>query len=303
MKVLLVSEDQRLLDDLSSLLTSVGHRCTLASPYNAQPESEDLILLDADTVQHAVFNTCLKWRQSFGERIPVVILTERHDEWFINNALTSGAVDFIQKPLNSGLLTNKLVTLSKLRKANEALAFCEHQLETLSDHDELTHLFNSKGFLHALEREWRRMTRDRAQMSLIVLKVDRFKDYRTLVGELSAQHCLEDIAATLEEMALRPADTLARLEQECFAVLLPGTDMEGAITVAVRMQNAVSDMRINANHAIEPLQLCVGIAHDRPNQHVNSTRILERAKLALHEASSAGSGSLRVNNGGGVAAP
>jgi len=303
MKVLLVSEDQRLLEDLSSLLTAVGHRCTLASPYTADPQGEDMVLLDADTVQHAVFNTCLKWRQTFGERIPVVILTERYDEWFINRAMASGAVDFIQKPFHANLLTNKLATLSKLRHAHEALAFCETQLEKLSDHDELTHLFNGKGFLHALEREWRRMTRDRAQMSLIVLKVDKFKDYRQKVGELQAQHCLEDIAATLEEMALRPADTLARLEQECFAVLLPGTDTEGAVTVAMRMQRAVADMNICAVRGDDALQLCAGVAYDRPNQHISASRLLERAKAALVESTKLGSGTLRVNNGGGVATP
>lgn len=303
MKLLLVSENQKLLDDLSSLLSAVGHRCTIASLHTAQPEGEEIVLLDADSVQHLVFAYCLKWHQAFGERLPVIILTDRHDEWFINEALSSGAIDFIHKPLHPGLLTSKLATLDRLRSSNEALVFCEHPLDTLSDHNELTHLFNSKGFLNALEREWRRMARDRAQLSLIVLKVERFKNYRNDVGELQAQLCLEDIAATLEEMALRPADTLVRLEQECFAVLLPGTDMQGSKIVAERMQRAINDMNIRSSESDAHLALSAGVAYERPNQHVKASRLLERAKIALIEAMNGGAGAIVINSGGGAVAP
>ena len=83
-------------------------------------------------------------------------------------------------------------------------------LEDLSTTDGLTEISNRRRFDQFLEREWRRSMRERAELSLILIDIDYFKQFNDLYGHLSGDDCLKQVGATLKGAVQRAGDLVAR---------------------------------------------------------------------------------------------
>ena len=62
-----------------------------------------------------------------------------------------------------------------------------------------------------------------------MIDIDYFKNYNDHYGHLSGDRCLTTVATTLQKLVKRPADCVARYGGEEFVVLLPDTDLPGAL--------------------------------------------------------------------------
>ncbi len=110
--------------------------------------------------------------------------------------------------------------------------------------DALTTLANRRRFDDALASEWLRASREETPLSLIMLDVDRFKDFNDLYGHSAGDRCLRVVADTVRTILRRPADLVARYGGEEFAVLLPGTDEAGANNIANLIRTGIADLRL-----------------------------------------------------------
>ena len=100
--------------------------------------------------------------------------------------------------------------------------------------DPLTGLLNRRAFEERVERELARTRRSDEPFSLLLMDVDRFKELNDRFGHAAGDDALTTLAGTLGG-AVRGADTVARIGGDEFAVLLPGTDAEGAREAADRL--------------------------------------------------------------------
>jgi diguanylate cyclase (GGDEF)-like protein len=118
------------------------------------------------------------------------------------------------------------------------------ELERISTLDGLTGIANRRHFDDYLEKEWHKAAKDSSKLSLILLDIDYFKRYNDTYGHLQGDECLKQVANTLKVMTENKNDLVARYGGEEFVILLPGTDLEGAILRANKIKTAFEALKL-----------------------------------------------------------
>jgi PleD family two-component response regulator len=96
----------------------------------------------------------------------------------------------------------------------------EDHMEALASTDVLTGLQNRRAFDAKLDEEYRRAVRYGTSLSLIMLDVDRFKDYNDTFGHPAGDEVLRTVGRLLK-LNTRNTDFPARYGGEEFAILVP----------------------------------------------------------------------------------
>ncbi len=164
------------------------------------------------------------------------------------------------------------------------------RVEHLSRTDSLTGLSNRRHFDEAIEREILRCRRERTPLSLIMLDVDFFKQYNDAYGHLEGDHCLQKVAAVIRLCAKRPADLTARFGGEEFVVLLPGSDLQGANSVALQIQQKIRSVQLEhkASSVAPFITLSMGVASFDAETLTSADQLIEQADLRMYNAKSNG---------------
>jgi len=109
------------------------------------------------------------------------------------------------------------------------------KLESLATHDGLTGVKNRRAFDERLAMEFQRSRRYSTPLSLLLLDVDKFKQFNDTFGHPAGDRVLQQVAKVLQA-SVRNIDFVARYGGEEFVVLLPNTDRDGAMILAERLR-------------------------------------------------------------------
>jgi len=178
-----------------------------------------------------------------------------------------------------------------LRRANaeDALAESAARLSVMATTDGLTGLANRRAFEEALNQEWRRAIRGETAIALLMLDADCFKLFNDRYGHPEGDNVLKGIATCIQMNMRRPPDLGARYGGEEFAMVLPETELTGALFVAERVRAAVTELDIS--HLGSPfgrVTVSMGVAVARPVVGDTEDSLVRRADEALYEAKRAG---------------
>jgi diguanylate cyclase (GGDEF)-like protein len=170
--------------------------------------------------------------------------------------------------------------------AEEALIIANRELQKLAYADGLTKIANRRLFDDRLSQEWRRLQRESQPLSLIICDVDYFKQYNDAYGHQDGDECLCQVAKVLENAVHRQPDLAARYGGEEFVVLLPNTNLEGAIAVADKIRQGVKSLQLPhcRSQVSQYVTISLGVACTIPNAVETPEQLLERADLALYRA-------------------
>ncbi len=178
----------------------------------------------------------------------------------------------------------------KVAERTAELAQANQELYRLATLDGLTQVANRRRFDEYLQQEWRVMFREKQSLSLILCDVDYFKKYNDHYGHQGGDECLKLVAKALSKAVERPADLVARYGGEEFVIILPNTDMEGAINVAEKIRSAIQKLQIiHAKSDVNQyVTLSLGIACIIPSLDTTPEILIHQADLALYEAKKQG---------------
>ncbi len=186
------------------------------------------------------------------------------------------------------LYRSKLEETVKQRTAE--LEAANYELSLMVKVDGLTQIANRRHFDQHLADDWKRLARSKQPLSLIMCDVDYFKRFNDSYGHPEGDKVLQKIAAVLKQVLKRPDDLPARYGGEEFAIILPNTDLVGAMQVAEKIRQEVLALQINhkASSVNGFVTLSLGVATVTPNQITESVRspedLIKIADRALYQA-------------------
>ena len=183
-----------------------------------------------------------------------------------------------------------LDTKRELEEANRIL-------QQLAVEDPLTGVANRRAFEERLDLEWRRASRERSPLGVLMVDLDRFKAYNDSLGHAKGDECLIRVAHSLATGLRRAGDLLARYGGEELAAILPDTDTEELETLAESLRRGIEELAIR--HPNSPVSdrvtVSVGGASIVPAHHENPGRLVRAADRALYGAKRAGKNCCRIH--------
>jgi diguanylate cyclase (GGDEF)-like protein len=153
--------------------------------------------------------------------------------------------------------------------------------------DELTQVTNRRSLIEEAKREVARALRSKQPIGVVMIDVDNFKMINDVYGHDQGDAVLREVAATLKKNA-RECDIVGRYGGDEFAVILPGTELTGAVSFGKRLLGAFGEQFCNGK---EPrVSVSIGVTSwevkerqgEKP-EHLLS-ELLQKADIALLEA-------------------
>ncbi|UZF92155.1 GGDEF domain-containing response regulator [Bosea sp. NBC_00550] len=232
--------------------------------------------------------------------VPVIVLSTKEDPAIKSEAFQAGANDYLVKLPDKVELIARIRYHTRayldhvqrdeayraLRESQRELMRANLELERLTRIDGLTGLGNRRYFDEYLAAEWKRGTRTRNPLSVLMIDVDHFKRYNDAYGHLAGDDVLKQVAGVIQSGACRATDLAARFGGEEFVVILTDVSQEGAVLVAERMVEGVRDL--NIAHGSGRVTISAGVATAWPNSENNPESVVNAADLALFRAKNAG---------------
>lgn len=297
--VLLIDDDRVIRMYLRRCLEKEGYQIVEAKTGQEGLETfvrirPDIVLLDAVMPGLDGFECCRQLQALPGQaRTPILIITGLEDQISVDRAFEAGAADYITKPIHFAVLRQRVRRLIQQFQLQQKLETVNQELLRLVSLDGLTQVANRRRFDEYLAQEWRRMLREQRPLSLILCDIDFFKAFNDTYGHQAGDRCLKQVAQTLQNSVLRPADLVARYGGEEFVMLLPNTDAAGAMHVAEAACRAVRELAVP--HLSSPMlrvTLSAGVASHVfcPHQNLEATasQFVAEADQALYQAKAAG---------------
>jgi diguanylate cyclase (GGDEF)-like protein len=322
--LLIVDDHLDNVQSLALLLRNSGYSVRKATSGEMALETiqiakPDLVLLDVRMPEMDGYEVCERLKADPNTRdVPVIFLSASNDTDDKIQAFAVGGADYVTKPFQAEevlvrichqitILQQKQQLLQqqqqlalqncqlrqeiKQREQVEAkLQQANLQLQHIANTDSLTQVANRRCFDAVLEQEWQRLKREQQPLSLILCDIDYFKQYNDLYGHPAGDVCLERVAQAIAGCVNRPADRVARYGGEEFAVILPNTDLVGAVSIVEAIRAALESLQIpHTGSAIAAhITLSLGMACLIPTASSSCQKLLSATDAALCQAKQQG---------------
>lgn len=158
----------------------------------------------------------------------------------------------------------------------------QEQIQNLADTDDLTGIWNRRYLRRQLPAEVERATIYNVPLSLLLFDVDDFKAINDEHGHTMGDVVLSELCGSVRE-TLRPPDLFARYGGDEMAIILPHTDLTGAVAVAERIMDHVREIRIPTGEGDQSISCSVslGVATLIPPD-MSATELMNKADEMLY---------------------
>jgi diguanylate cyclase (GGDEF)-like protein len=183
----------------------------------------------------------------------------------------------------------------QLEKKESERSRMEKELEALSTKDQLTGLYNRRGFIALAEQQLKIAERTKTGPLFLFADLDNLKWINDHLGHVTGDEFLVETADVFKSV-FRGADIVARMGGDEFAVLAFGSPEESPNAIRNRLQRQIDLHNVRENRNYE-LSISVGIVHCDPRQPASLDEWMARADALMYEEKK------RKKNGGKAGAP
>jgi diguanylate cyclase (GGDEF)-like protein len=175
-----------------------------------------------------------------------------------------------------------------------ALQRANRELRQLATTDGLTGLYNHLTFQDLLEKRVLEANRHKRHLSLAFLDLDNFKGVNDRYGHSVGDAVLKAVSARITGL-LRKEDIFARYGGEEFAIILPETEIRGAMQLADRIRKSIAQLVVTIKGASLRVTVSIGLSSNHPGQgYCDKSALIEASDKALYMAKGAGRNAVRV---------
>lgn len=304
-RVLVVDDDVAILAAIQDLLSPWGLQVVgLSDPCQFWEQlrqvQPDLLMLALDTPTFSGFDLCQVVRQdpTYGN-LPTLMLATHPDTVTVTQVFEAGGDDLIGKPIVGPELVTRVlsrVERSRLRQQLDQMRQQQSLQWAQSNHDPLTQVATMGHFEQFLQQQWDRHCQDQAPLALLLCALDDFTAYQQIYGPGASDGVLRRVARTLHHTVNPNIDLVARSGEAQFNILLPNTNLDGALRVATRIQQVVDHLHLphGASQHRPYITLSLGIGGAVPLATLEPSQLIVAAEQALGEAQARGGNTLSL---------
>lgn len=233
----------------------------------------DLVILDLMLPDSSGLDTYRAMRARHPD-LPMVILTNCAEEENATKALHEGAQDYISKAdMNRHILRRSVHYSIERHKLQQ-------RVQSLSIRDDLTGLYNRRGFSALAMQQVRMERRLKQGLSMIFADVDNLKRINDGFGHAAGDRALIEIAWILKS-TFRESDIIARIGGDEFTVLAMGTAAAPPDDLIERLHDRISARNERQKRGLR-LTMSVGAMHCEPGKPCSLEEMLRRADAAMY---------------------
>ncbi|MEF0942660.1 diguanylate cyclase [Rhizobium sp. BR 362] len=180
--------------------------------------------------------------------------------------------------------------ITSMKHSEEQLKQLAQKMTGLAYTDALTGIANRRVFDEVIVTEFARARRGGSPLSMLLIDIDHFKTYNDSYGHLEGDKCLKAIGDVLRSVVVRTSDLAARFGGEEFAIVLPGTDGDGALALAELLRSALHRLAIPhraSSKSIVTTSIGVATMSDG-STFASAAELVEAADQALYDAKTKG---------------
>ncbi|HOM01361.1 MAG TPA: diguanylate cyclase [Acetivibrio sp.] len=172
----------------------------------------------------------------------------------------------------------------KLLSKIAALQIENYDLKIISSTDKLTGAYTRKFFENAIETQLKKATKEKRQLSIVMIDIDKFKSVNDNYGHQKGDEILSNVGNILVKN-IRPTDICCRYGGEEFVIILPDTGPSEAESMAERLRSTVEKARLLGQG--NSLTISLGISC-YPKHGSIRNELIEKADQALYHAKESG---------------
>lgn len=213
----------------------------------------------------------------YASQSTIIILSPEGQENIAFDAISLGAEDY--------LLENEIDMYTVSRTIRNALERhgLKEALKALTFTDELTSLYNRRGFLTLSKQQLELAKREKKELCLFLIDLDHLKDTNDNYGHKMGDLALIATAYCLKK-TFRTSDIIARIGGDEFAVLAIGTSVKETEYIAHHLQEIIELYNLEFRDLPTPLSLSWGKAHYHPHDQILIEDLIEKADQELYIA-------------------
>jgi diguanylate cyclase (GGDEF)-like protein len=273
-RVLIVDDDENLLKFIKTALESEGYQCeTVMNPVSAleviSKHTFDMMITDVVLPEMSGLELTKKAKK-MKPHMAIIIATGYIDAFSYDEAIEAGASDFLKKPF----------TVKELTARAKHVKIVE-EMRNLALRDELTGLYNRRGFFALIEHQMKVAKRKKTGMFLLYADLDDLKSINDTWGHQEGDAALIETAHILRKN-YRESDLIARIGGDEFVVFPAGTSDDDSEKILDRLHNAFRDYRIQNNPRFK-LSISAGMSLYHPDAPCSIDELLALGDASMYE--------------------